>query len=91
MTSAEPERHGREEARAAATAAAVGCQVISDDVKLPGTVSSTLDTGSTSAASAAGASGPPQSKKTTSSAGSDKKAVHKIPKPGMCFYFLKNF
>jgi len=82
VTSAEPERHDREETLAAS--AAVGCQMITDDIKLQGAVASTVDTGTTSAVKAAGTSGS-QSTKSVSSAGCDKKAVHKIPKPGVCF------
>jgi len=86
MTSAEPEQHGCEEAPAAtaAAAAAAGSQMIRDDVKMQGTVSSTLNTGSTSGMTATGL----QSTKTMSSAGCDKKAVHKAPKPGKCFCFF---
>ena len=82
MTSADPERHGHEES---STAAAAGCQMVKDDVKPHGTECSTSYTGSTSDATAVGS----LSTKTVSSAGCDKKAMHRIPKPGLCLLFYR--
>jgi len=83
MAPAEPERHAREEASAAA---AGGWTMMRDDAKPHGPVSSSLHAGSTSAMTAAGAS-ELQSPEIVSPAGCDKKAVHKTPKPGVCFFF----
>jgi len=76
VTSSEPERHGREEA--APAAAAAGCRVMKDDVKLQGALSSPRSASGSADAVPSGS----QSTVTVSSPGSEKKVTHRTPKPG---------